>query len=316
MDNSEVGKTLLSEITTFSKYAKYIPELKRRETWDEICDRYEKMMITKYFKLKSEIIEAVKLVRQKKILPSMRMLQFAGAPIERNEARGYNCSYLPINDYRAFDEIMFLLLSGCGVGFSVQQNHISQLPIIIPPTKERKYLVGDSLEGWSDAIKALMKSYFGKTTSKPKFDFSDIRPKGARLITAGGKAPGPYPLQYCLFNIEQILQQKEYGSKLNSIECYDIICHIANAVLAGGIRRSALICLFDFDDELMISAKSGNWWELNPQRGRSNNSAVIMRSKIKEGEFFNFWKKIELSNAGEPGIYFTNDKDYGTNPLK
>lgn len=314
------GKQLLSEITTFSKYARYLPELKRRESWDEICDRYEKMMITKYFNLKAEIIEAVKLIRNKKILPSMRMLQFAGTPIERNEARGYNCSYLPIDNYRAFDETMFLLLSGCGVGFSVQKHHIEQLPQILPKfkadgkIKERKYLVSDSLEGWGDAIKTLMKSYFGMSNSKPKFDFSDIRAKGVRLVTSGGKAPGPFPLQYCLFNIEQILEQKDIGSKLTTIECYDIICHIANAVLAGGIRRSALICLFDFDDESMISSKSGSWWELHPQRGRSNNSAVIMRSKVKEDEFFNFWKKIEASGAGEPGIYFTNDKDYGSNP--
>lgn len=313
------GVDLLSEITIFSKYARYIPELKRRENWNEICDRYENMMVTKFPKLKSEIIKAMLYVREKKILPSMRALQFAGVPIERNNARGYNCSYGSINHYRAFDEAMFLLLSGCGYGFSVQKHHVEQLPAINPlfktnGIKERKFLVNDSLEGWAEAVKVLMKAYFGLSQSKPRFDFSDIRPKGARLITSGGKAPGPFPLQMALFMIESILESKQAGSKLTPLECHDIICHIADAVLTGGIRRAALISLFSFDDEEMISCKSGNWWENNPQRGRANNSVVIVRNKIKEEEFFNLWKKIKASNAGEPGVYFTNDKDYGTNP--
>ncbi len=316
---SDRGVDVLSDITIFSKYARYLPELKRRENWDEICNRYENMMIAKFPHLRDEIISALLYVREKKILPSMRALQFAGVPIERNNARGYNCSYSPINHYRAFDEAMFLLLSGCGYGFSVQKHHVEQLPAINPlfktnGIKERKFLVNDSLEGWAEAVKVLMKSYFGLSQSKPRFDFSDIRAKGARLITSGGKAPGPFPLQMCLFMIESILEAKTPGSKLTPIECHDIICHIADAVLTGGIRRAALISLFSFDDEDMISCKSGNWWETNPQRGRANNSVVIVRNKVKEEQFFELWDKIKASNAGEPGVYFTNDKDYGTNP--
>lgn len=305
---------ILSDITIFGKYAKYIPELERRETWEEICDRYKSMMISQYPKLKEDIEINIKLVKDKKILPSMRALQFAGKPIGINNSRVYNCAFLPIDDYRSFSEVMFLLLGGSGVGFSVQYSHINKLPDIIKPTKTRRYLVGDSIEGWSDSVKMLMKSYFGKTNSKPIFDFRDIREKGARLITSGGKAPGPEPLKRCLFEIEQIFERYNNGDRLKSIDVHDIICHIADAVLAGGIRRAALLSLFSFDDEDMLAAKSGNWWELNPQRGRSNNSASIVRNRIKKDEFDILWEKIEASNAGEPGIYFTNNQDWGCNP--
>lgn len=226
-----------------------------------------------------------------------------------------NCGYLPVDDWRAFSEIMFLLLGGTGVGFSVQKHHIEELPEIRKPnpSRFRRYLIGDSIEGWADAIKILMRSYF-EGMSTPEFDYSDIRPKGALLVTSGGKAPGPQPLKDCVHNIKKILDAKEDGSKLEPIECHDIVCFIADAVLTGGIRRAALISLFSLDDEEMLSAKSGAWWELNPQRGRANNSAVILRHKITEDKFFHLWKKIEDSNAGEPGVYFSNDKDWGTNP--
>lgn len=159
-----------------------------------------------------------------------------------------------------------------------------------------------------------MASYFGLRTTKPKFDFSDIRPKGQRLVTAGGKAPGPEPLMRCLFEIERILDRKSNGEKLTSLEVHDVVCHLADSVLAGGIRRAALICLFNADDEAMLTCKFGNWWEENPQRGRANNSAVLVRHKISKEFFLDLWKKIELSNSGEPGIYFTNNPDWGTNP--
>lgn len=200
-----------------------------------------------------------------------------------------------------------------GVGYSVQRHHIENLPEIHKPKKNRRYLVSDSIEGWADAVKYLMKSYFTGGV-KPLFDFRDIRPKGARLITSGGKAPGPEPLKRCLMNIELILERKEDGEQLFPIEVHDIVCHIADAVLAGGIRRAALISLFSFDDEEMRTCKFGNWWELNPQRGRSNNSAVILRNKIEKEDFLDLWQKIEASGSGEPGIYFNNDKDWGTNP--
>jgi ribonucleoside-triphosphate reductase len=310
----EISSQILSQITIFNKYAKFLPSLNRRETWDEICDRYENMMVDKYPDQKDNISVGMEFIKEKKVLPSMRALQFAGPAIKKNNSRLYNCAYFPIDDFRAFSEAMFLLLGGTGVGFSVQFHHVDKLPDIYKPVKERKYLIGDSLEGWADAIKALMKAYFGLTRYKPSFDFTDIRAKGARLVTAGGKAPGPAPLKECLVKIENILDSKSNGEKLKPIECHDIICYIANAVLSGGIRRSACISLFSFDDIEMTECKYGNWWELNEQRGRANNSAVILRNKVKKSEFLELWNKVEMSNAGEPGIYFTNDKDWGTNP--
>lgn len=304
---------LLSSITVFQKYAKYIPSLNRRETWEEIVFRYLSMMVEKYPDLQEAIWHHGQSILDKKVLPSMRALQFAGPAIEKNPARIYNCCFLPIDDYRSFGETMFLLLGGTGVGYSVQRHHINELPDIKIPTKERRFLVGDSIEGWADAVKALIKAYL-IGGSKPRFDYSDIRHKGVRLITAGGKAPGPEPLKLCLAHIESILASKKSGSSLSPLECHDIQCHIANAVLAGGIRRAAMISLFSFDDNEMLTCKFGNWWELNEQRGRSNNSAVILRSRITEGEFMELWRKIEASNAGEPGIYLSNNSDWGTNP--
>lgn len=305
---------ILSEINIHNKYAKYLTHLQRRETWDDICDRYEEMLNTKYPALKQDINYAVQFVRDKKVLGSMRALQFAGKAIELNESRLYNCAYLPVDHYKAFSETMFLLLGGSGVGFSVQKHHVEKLPAITKPTKSRRYLVADSIAGWADAVKMLMKAYFGYTNSRPIFDFRDIRPKGAQLITAGGKAPGPDPLKECLFQIQMLLDRKQNGEQLTTIECCDIECYIADAVLAGGIRRAALIALFSFDDDDMITSKYGNWWETNPQRARANNSVVIARHRIKKPDFLNLWKKIEASRAGEPGILFTNDKEYGTNP--
>jgi len=309
----DVTQEILSEITTYMKYAKFVPEKNRRETWHELVTRNKEMHQTKFPQLKDEIEEAYKLVYDKKVLPSMRSLQFAGKPIELNNARIFNCSFLPLDDWRSFSEIMFLLLSGCGVGYSVQTHHIEQLPEIKVPTKHKRYLVGDSIEGWADAVRMLCKAYF-TGAPLPLFDFRDIRPKGAQLITVGGKAPGPEPLKECLFNLQKVFERKQNGDRITSVEAHDMACHIADAVLSGGIRRAALISLFNLDDEDMLTCKFGNWWEENPQRGRANNSAVVMRHKIDEEEFFKLWKKIELSGSGEPGIYFSNDKDWGTNP--
>ena len=311
----EISNKILSDITVYMKYAKYIPELERRETWDELVDRNRDMHIEQYPKLRKEIMEAYEYVYAKKVLPSMRSLQFGGKPIEISPNRIYNCAYLPIDDYRAFGETMFLLLGGTGVGYSVQKHHVEKLPEIRKPNfdRTRRFLIADSIEGWADAVKALVKSYF-QGTSKLKFDFSDIRPKGARLVTSGGKAPGPQPLKECLIKVQGILDAKHNGEFLSPIEVHDMVCHIADAVLAGGIRRAALISLFSADDEEMIACKSGNWWETNPQRGRANNSAALMRHKLTKSFFMDLWKRVELSGAGEPGIYLTNDKDWGTNP--
>ena len=311
----DISTRILSDITVYMKYAKYQPELQRRETWEELVTRNMEMHIKKYPKLKKEIKENYKFVYDKKVLPSMRSMQFAGKPIEISPNRIYNCAFAPADDWRVFSEIMFLLLGGTGVGYSVQKHHVDQLPEIRKPNadKTRRFLIGDSIEGWADAVLVLMKAYFFGG-SKPVFDFRDIRPKGARLITSGGKAPGPQPLKECLIKIEGILDSKNDGDKLRPIEVHDIICHIADAVLAGGIRRAALISLFSATDEKMISCKSGAWWETNPQRGRANNSAVLMRHKITKDYFMDLWKRIEASGAGEPGIYLSNDKDWGTNP--
>jgi len=311
----DISNRILSAITVHMKYAKYRPEKQRRETWSELVTRNMNMHIKKYPSLGGEIVEAYKFVYDKKVLPSMRSLQFGGKPIEISPNRIYNCAYLPIDDWRAFGEVMFLLLGGTGVGYSVQRHHVDALPEIRKPSidRDRRFLIADSIEGWADAVKALMKSYF-YGGSKLKFDFSDIRAKGSRLVTSGGKAPGPQPLRECLVKIEGILNEKQDGDKLSPLEVHDIVCHVADAVLAGGIRRAALISLFSADDEEMISCKSGAWWELNPQRGRANNSAVLMRHKITKEFFLDLWKRVELSGAGEPGIYLSNDKDWGTNP--
>ena len=310
-----VANKILSDITVHMKYARYLPEQNRRENWQELVTRNKAMHLKKFPELKSEIEEAYRFVYDKKVLPSMRSMQFAGKPIEISPNRIFNCAYAPIDDHRVFGEIMLLLLGGTGVGYSVQRHHVEKLPSILKPNsrRARRFLIGDSIEGWSDAVSALVKSYF-KGTSKLRFDFSDIRAKGERLVTSGGKAPGPQPLKECLIKVEGILEHKENGDKLSTIEVHDIVCHIADAVLAGGIRRAALISLFSIDDEEMLAAKTGNWWEKNPQRGRANNSVVIMRHRIKKKVFLELWDRIKASGAGEPGIYFTNDKEYGCNP--
>ena len=315
---------ILSDITVYMKYARFLSKENRRETWKEIVERNIKMHIEKFPFLEEEIKKNYQYVFEKKVLPSMRSLQFAGKPIEISPNRIFNCAYLPIDHTDSFSEIMFLLLGGTGVGFSVQKHHIEKLPIlmgVIKPknARERKkrYLIGDSIEGWADSIKILVESYFfGR--KEVEFDFRDIRAKGARLITSGGKAPGPQPLKDCLHNITKIfetaLEERGSGTKLKSIELHDILCFIADAVLSGGIRRAALISFFSFSDEEMLSCKFGKWYELNPQRGRANNSAVIVRPRVRKRDFFELWEKIKASGSGEPGIFFTNDKDWLSNP--
>lgn len=315
----DLSRQILSDITVHMKYARYLPSKERRETWRELVHRNKHMHWKMYEHLgedfKKEISKAYEFVYDKKVLPSMRSMQFAGKPIELSPNRIYNCAYLPIDHEAAFSETMFLLLGGTGVGYSVQKHHVDKLPRIRKPDTgdEQRFVIGDSIEGWSDAVKVLVKSYF-HGGDRIKFDYSDIRPKGARLITSGGKAPGPAGLRECLVKVENILIQKNDGENLRPIEVHDIICHIADAVLAGGIRRAALISLFSTTDQEMVSAKSGSWWETNPQRGRANNSAVLIRHKVTEDVFRDLWKRIEASGAGEPGIYLSNDKDWGTNP--
>jgi ribonucleoside-diphosphate reductase alpha chain len=311
----DLTKQILSDITIHMKYARYLPDKERREIWEELVTRNKNMHLKKYPLLEEEIETAYEFVYSKKVLPSMRSLQFGGKPIEVAPNRIFNCAYLPIDDWRSFSEVMFLLLGGTGVGYSVQRHHVETLPEVQKPNENRtrRFLIADSIEGWADAVKALTKSYF-KGGSKIRFDYSDIRPKGSRLLTSGGQAPGPQPLRECLVKIEGVLRHKENGDKLEPIEVHDIVCYIADAVLAGGIRRAALISLFNAEDDEMIAAKTGNWWEENPQRGRANNSVVLMRHRITKKYFYELWERVKASGAGEPGFYFTNDKDWGTNP--
>jgi len=312
----KLSNKILSDITVYMKYARFLPELNRRETWEELVTRNKNMHIKKYPELKDQIEENYKFVYKRKVLPSMRSMQFGGKPIEISPNRIYNCAYMPIDHIDSFSECMFLLLGGTGVGYSVQKHHVEKLPPVNKPytKRTRRFLIGDSIEGWADAIKVLMKSYLNGKSSRIEFDYSDIRTKGARLVTSGGKAPGPQPLKECVLKIRGILDNHEDGDQLTTLEVHDIICHIADAVLAGGIRRAALISLFSADDDSMMGCKTGKWYELNAQRGRANNSACLMRHKITKEFFMDIWKRVELSGSGEPGIYLNNDKDWGTNP--
>jgi ribonucleoside-diphosphate reductase alpha chain len=334
---------ILSDITVYAKYAKFLADKNRRETWDETIDRYLYMMLDKYcpandrlvfdhvrdhhqtpqefracLNAMTEIGRGILLnsfmLFEKMVLPSMRGLQFAGEAIKRHHNRLYNCAFLPLDSIESFAETMFLLLGGSGVGYSVQKFNIEQLPAIKRPLFEAEYLIADTIEGWADAVKVLLEAHMGKRVTMPVFNYSLIRPKGSVLKTAGGKAPGPDKLRETLEKIAEILNKKKDGEQLTSLECHDIQCHIANAVVAGGIRRSAMICLFDFDDTAMRRCKTGAWWEQNSQRGRSNNSAVIVRGQISFAKFWEIWTDIRLSGSGEPGLYFTNNPRLGTNP--
>lgn len=511
------SQEVLSEVTVFNKYAKFLPELGRRETWQQLGRRNMDMHIRKFPALEQEISDVYnQFVFPKKVLPSMRSLQFGGRPIELSNTRIFNCfsrdtafitskgaktfqdfrdgqeivvlthlgnwknavvrnygvqllnsvefaqeewrtivrvtanhrwilqdgsettslkagdtlfpvnekemefssdldsdadfdltqplkpvpkwsvqsitqntsqeevwcleveddhsfvlsgglttgncAYLPVETIEAFSETMFLLLSGTGVGYGVQDHQISKLPPVLGPnrTKSRRFLIGDSIEGWADAIKVLIKAYFrGKPI--PVFDYRDIRPKGARLITSGGKAPGPEPLRVCVNQVQNILDTC-CGRMMTALEAHDIQCSIADAVLSGGIRRAAMIALFSPTNMEMLTCKSQlqvldwefearqteggtsyhgyanykgirrntvlsqydydnlvatgtlPWFFFEQQRGRANNSAVLSRGGITETQFKDLWKQVENSHAGEPGIFWTNDVDWGTNP--
>lgn len=278
------------------------------------------MHAKKYPQIADEIYEVYgKWVIPKKVFPSMRSLQFGGLAIEKNSTRMFNCSFRAVDSIEAFNEGMFLLLGGTGLGISVQQQHIDKLPSIKGPKRLRKklHIIEDSIMGWADAVKVLMKSYFNNKM-EVKFDFSEIRPKGAPLKTAGGKAPGAEPLKLALAHLTAILENaiadRGIGTKLKPIEAFDMYCHIADAVLTGGIRRSAMITLFSVDDHEMLYSKSGDWWEKNPQRGRSNNSVALDRATTTEEDFAKIWAITKGSGAGEPGFTWSDNLDWGVNP--
>lgn len=312
---------LLSNITTHLKYSKITP-LGRKESWSEIVLRNKSMHSIKYGHLltvpefSKRFNKAYEMVLDKKVLPSMRSIQFAGEAIMRNNVRMYNCCYLPINDTKAFREVLYLLLCGTGVGYSVQSHHIEQLPSLVIPQYDREFVIQDSIEGWALALDALINAFTAPGMPLPLFNYDKIRPKGSLISSIGCAAPGPEPLAHSLREIERVLRSCP-GAHLRSIDVLDIINISSESVLAGGIRRSAMICLFSAEDETMLSAKHGEWWVKTPWRSRSNNSAVIYRGEEEEyTQFRNLWKRLQESKCGEPGVYFSNDstREYGTNP--
>jgi ribonucleoside-triphosphate reductase len=303
---------LLSDLVTFRTYSKYLPQFERREIFEETINRTMAMHLERFPKLSKEIVKAFSMVHQLKIMPSMRTLQFSGLPIQKNNARGYNCSFTHITTARKFAEVLFLLLSGCGVGYSVQKHHVYQLATVKPPAEEGIFFVQDSIIGWAQALHALMDAYLNASV-RPLFNFSNIRAKGSLLYTTGAKAPGPEPLKYMLGEVEKRLKAA-IGRKLRPIEVHDIVCIISDCVLAGGIRRSSLIALFDRDDTEMLMAKTGNWYEKHPYRARANNSALLPRGLVTKEEFLHLFNIVQESGSGEPGFYWTNDLEMGANP--
>ncbi len=328
----DLGALNLSKFVIWDKYAKYLPENNRKETWDETCDRVRDGLLTKYGHISEEfsqeIVENCEYIRKKQVFGSMRFLQFGGKAVEANNARTFNCSFQPVDAIEAFSENLFLLLSGCGVGYSVETHHISKLPDLHPHPETQNYKIADTIEGWSDAAFVLVSSYLGAATPRPVFDYSGIREKGSLLVTTGGFAPGPEPLMVALQNIERLLELGVSNNqvKLTSLDCHDIMCFLADAVMAGGIRRAAMIALFDIDDQLMLNCKNPEsykpWGEdkINAQRARSNNSAVIytyeLEDPINQQRFIELMRVCEQSGVGEPGIVFSSDpfKRCGYNP--
>jgi ribonucleoside-triphosphate reductase len=311
----EVDKNALSDISVWNKYAKFLPDKGRRENYEEIVTRNKEMHQRKYPQLAEQIEEVYReYVSTKRVLPSMRSLQFGGRPIELAHNRIFNCAYMPAEDYHFFPELMFLLLGGTGMGYSVQSHHVNKLPPVKEPKSRgyHKFQVQDSIVGWADAIKVVSKAFL-VGGSLPAFDYRDIREKGSELVTTGGQAPGPEPLKACVDNLVNLFSGA-VGRHLRPIEVHDAACIIADAVLAGGIRRAAMISLFDVLDEEMIECKSGNWWETHPYRARSNNSAVLIRGEVSCDQFVRLMGRVEASGCGEPGVYWNNNRDWGTNP--
>lgn len=329
----------ISHLIARLKYARKINGTGRRETWRETVKRAMDMFAER-FKDKPLILDLIEkyspLVYDIKALPAMRVMQFAGDALLKNNCRAYNCSFMHIKTMDCFKTFFYLLMSGCGVGFSVQKRHVNQLPPIernwTAETLHRVYTIPDTLEGWCLAMNELIMSYTKDATQPVVFDYSEIRPAGAWLNTSGGVAPGPGPLRKALDNVRKILDTIPNGTKMRPIQVHDILCHIADAVISGGVRRSSCISLFDIDDDEMMDCKSDSeMWiyttdkdgkktqiAKNPQRMRCNNSVVLIRGQVTEAQYFDVWNRSvaasKTSGSGEPGIFWTNDPDVGTNP--
>lgn len=314
--NKMNGSQILAELTRWDKYAQHVGWAPRKENWEETVYRTKQMHKDNFKNLHKELDFAFDMVYKKEVSPSMRSLQFGGSAIDRNPAKIFNCSFAHLSNRHNFREFMYLLLCGSGVGFSVQKHHIDQLPAIVGPNRsiKRRYRIADSIEGWADSLDFLLKSYM-EGGAEVIFDYSDIRPQGSVIKSTGAEAPGPDKLKEALENIRTLLD-KAVGRKLRPIEGYDIVCYSAECVRSGGIRRSALICLFSRDDEEMLLAKSGNWWEKNAQRAMSNNSMIVLRGSMTKQEFYDFIYTIKRNKSGEPGIVWTNDLELGVNPCQ
>jgi len=320
-------RKLLSEAKFYDGYSRFNDELERYETWDEAVDRvmsmHEGFYSSKMNKITEYVEEARDAYKQQYVLGAQRALQFGGEQILKHQMRMYNCTSSYADRPEFFGEVFYILLCGAGAGFSVQKHHVKKLPKIQARSKQPKtHVVEDSIEGWATAVDVLLSSYFVNGGKHPEyagrrvyFDLSQIRPKGAK-ISGGFKAPGPDGLRLALDKIEHLLQAEiidtKDSKKLRPIQVYDIVMYTADAVLSGGVRRSATICLFSPDDEEMMNAKTGNWFMDNPQRGRSNNSAVIVRNESSPEEFNKLMQSVR--EFGEPGFVFVNSKEHTTNP--
>lgn len=315
----------LQDYTFVSKYARYNEELKRRETWDEAVGRVKDMHLQKYPQkdIREDIEWAFDRVKEKRVLGSQRALQFGGKPVLKKNARLYNCTVSYCDRLRFFQESFWLLLCGCGVGFSVQKHHVAKLPKFVERKGQTKvYVIPDSIEGWADSLGVLLSSYFGSGDFTEyagydvEFNYGLIRPEGSKLGSSSGKAPGPVPLQRALQKITELLNKcLENGlQELRSIDAYDIIMHASDAVLSGGVRRSATICLFSPDDQLMATAKTGNWFNENPQRGRSNNSALLIRGETTYEQFLALMESVK--EYGEPGFVWSDSTELMVNPCQ
>jgi ribonucleoside-triphosphate reductase len=324
MSQPTIKENGMQEFIAVSRYSRFRQDLGRREIWPEAVERVRDMHL-KFFthlndeELNAEIRTAFELVKQRQILPSMRSIQFGGEAILQKHGRIFNCSFSYADRPRFFAEAFYMLLCGTGVGFSVQQHHVDKLPAVrFHPkyiTKDYKwqetYQIQDTIEGWADAVDKLIESYLNDGTSIITFDYSLIRPAGSPLVVGGGKAPGPEPLRIALEKIREVLDGAP-DRPLTPLEVYDIVMHMSQAVLSGGIRRSATICLFSSDDEGMRNAKTGNWFVTHPQRAFSNNSAILERHNATKEDFMALFEAQK--EFGEPGFYFTANKDYGANP--
>jgi len=315
----------LQDYTYIAKYARWDKNARRRETWSEAVERVKTMHLRKYneYPETHERIEwAFEQVRQKKVLGSQRALQYGGIPIEKTNARIYNCTVSFCDRVRFFQECFWLLLCGSGTGFSVQKHHIAKLPNFYPPTQKsiRSYAIPDTIEGWADALGILMATYMPHAEfsswhgNEVLFDYSLIRPKGSPLSSGVGKAPGPEPLIKALNFIKVLLDRCiSHGyRKLRPIDAYDIVMRASDAVLSGGVRRSATICLFSLDDEEMVTAKTGNWYNENPQRARSNNSALLVRDQTSFEQFKGLMEHVK--EFGEPGFVWADSTELCVNP--